>query len=337
MAKITPSRFPGEPGEKEDEGGQMIVRKKYTKSFTVIGNAALQNAGLSWEARGLLAFLYTLPDNWEIHERELLNHTANGRHVTHKALQELIDRGYVNKRQGENIWNNTHFDVDDEPHTPEEWDVITKAFITECIDHTTENDQYFTEKFNTDCANSLAENQHSLSRKSAQPCAENQHIQNTQYKIPKKIQNTKNQNKEPGAPGSSSSSDFSSSDFSLPDSSSLDSRPSRDFITPDSAPPSPPPEQVFPDMMRGTAPAVWEIIRKEWNSHNCRYTCEKIYLNLSRDQQERVRGSMATYTAEQMVGAIRKYFKEREAKPGGYEYKSFYLFVEKGMEFYAET
>jgi hypothetical protein len=46
---------------------------------------------------------------------------------------------------------------------------------------------------------------------------------------------------------------------------------------------------------------------------------------------------MATYTPDQMVKAIHRYFKEREEKPDGYEYRSFYLFVEKGMEFYVEA
>jgi hypothetical protein len=167
--------------EGEATEGNMILRKKHARSFTTIGNAALQDSGLSWEARGLLTYLYTLPDDWKIHERELWNHATNRRHSTHKALQELIDRGYVNKRQGKNIWNDTEFDVDDEPHTPEEWAVLA------C-------------DFSTDCTEPLAENQHSLSRKSAQPLAENQHIQNTQYKIPKKIKNTKGENKNQGTP-----------------------------------------------------------------------------------------------------------------------------------------
>ncbi|MDR3173381.1 MAG: hypothetical protein LBU19_03945 [Treponema sp.] len=90
-------------------------------------------------------------------------------------------------------------------------------------------------------------------------------------------------------------------------------------------------------MVYENAAAVWETIRNAWNGHNCRFTCDKIYLNLSPAQRERVSGSMATYRPGQMVRAIDKYFKEREEKPGGYEYKSFYLFVEKGMEFYAEA
>jgi hypothetical protein len=331
MAKITPSGFPGEPDEYE-AGQIMILRKKRPRSFTVIGNAALQNPDLSWGARGLLAYLYTLPDDWKIHESELLNHTANGRHSTHTALQELIDKGYVNKRQGENIWSDTEFDVDDEPHTPEEWADLIAGFNTDYTNSQVENDQ----NSSTDYTNSLAENQQSLSRKPAQPLAENQHIQSTQYKEPSKknpITITKNQNAD--APESSSP------DFSSPDSSP-------NFITPDSAPSIPLPDflpenapsdqspsaQSFSGMTGSNAPAVWEIIRKEWNSHNCRFTCDKLYLNLSEAQRERVRGSMATYTPDRMVRAIRKYFKERRENPDSYEYKSFYLFVEKGIEFY---
>ncbi|MDR1315372.1 MAG: DUF6291 domain-containing protein [Spirochaetales bacterium] len=115
-----------------------------------------------------------------------------------------------------------------------------------------------------------------------------------------------------------------------------------DFLKSDiSSDPHPPdrlPQQTSPPgLINSDAPAVWEIIRKAWNGHNCRFTCDKIYFNLSCDQRERVRGSMATYTADQMVRAIGKYFEERKAKPDGYEYKSFYLFVEKGMEFYVEA
>jgi hypothetical protein len=115
--------------------------------------------------------------------------------------------------------------------------------------------------------------------------------------------------------------DFSSSAF-------------QDFQTGD-----PPEKQTGPPgtMMYQNAASVWEMIRNAWNSHHCRFTCDKIYLNLSQDQRERVRGSMATYAPEQMVKAIDKYFAERKEKPGGYEYKSFYLFVEKGMEFYVEV
>jgi hypothetical protein len=97
------------------------------------------------------------------------------------------------------------------------------------------------------------------------------------------------------------------------------------------------PKQTSPPVEFSNAASVWEIIRTAWNGHNCRYTADKIYLNLSPAQRERVSGSMATYSPDQMTRAIARYFKEREDNPDGYEYKSFYLFVEKGLEFYVET
>jgi hypothetical protein len=103
-------------------------------------------------------------------------------------------------------------------------------------------------------------------------------------------------------------------------------------------PPDRQPQQTSPPgFVLGEASAVWEKIRGAWNGHNCPFTCDKLFLNLSYDQRDRVRGSMATYTADQMVRAIDRYFEEREKKPEGYEYRSFYLFVEKGMEFYVEA
>jgi hypothetical protein len=128
-------------------------------------------------------------------------------------------------------------------------------------------------------------------------------------------------------------------------SSAVISKSEKTEIAPKSEPPSdpdphPPDRQLQqtspPFPVFGDAASVWEKIRGAWNDHNCRFTCDKIFLNLSYDQRERVRGSMATYTPDQMVRAIDQYFEEREKKPDGYEYKSFYLFVEKGMEFYVE-
>jgi hypothetical protein len=140
-----------------------------------------------------------------------------------------------------------------------------------------------------------------------------------------------------------SDSDFDSDSNTYPDDDDEFERASRGENS--SSSPSDPfpqkesvPKQTSPpEMLYGNAASVWETIRKAWNSHNCRFTADKIYLNLSYAQQERVRGSMATYTPDQMVKAIDRYFEERKAKPGGYEYKSFYLFVEKGLEFYVEV
>jgi hypothetical protein len=111
-----------------------------------------------------------------------------------------------------------------------------------------------------------------------------------------------------------------------------------DFKPENIPPEKPSPKQTSPPsaMGFGNFAAVWDIIRNAWNSHNCRYTADKILPHLSYAQRDRVIGSLATYTPDQMVRAIDKYFAERRVNPNGYEYKSFYLFVEKGIEFYVE-
>jgi hypothetical protein len=335
---------------------RVIIRRKKDRDFTIVGNSIAQDSSLSWKSRGLFLYLYSLPVDWGIHENELLNHSPDGRRATHAAFEELIQAGYIFKAQGENIYSQTYFFVDDEHHSPEEWEPIIKTEISR----------------SPDLYKPLVQNVQSLSRKCTKPLVQNVQIQSTQTKYPKK--ETDKESEEFFFGSSKTSAERNTAVFSEPETPFMGEIAEAAKISPQThetgtgmgaiaknvisyaeAPEAlknaeianpaekvePPPvgakKQATPGYLYENAAAVWEIIRGEWNSHNCRFTCDKIYLNLSRDQQERVRGSMATYTPKQMVGAIRKYFEERKANPKGYEYKSFYLFVEKGIEFYAEV
>jgi hypothetical protein len=42
----------------------MIVKAKHTSEFFQMNNAPVQDPGLSWAARGLLAYLISLPEEW---------------------------------------------------------------------------------------------------------------------------------------------------------------------------------------------------------------------------------------------------------------------------------
>ncbi len=60
---------------------------------------------MSWAARGLLVFLLGKPDHWKVSVAALVNETASsakatGRDAVYSLLQELIDAGYIGKRQG---------------------------------------------------------------------------------------------------------------------------------------------------------------------------------------------------------------------------------------------
>lgn len=77
-----------------------IIRvKKRENPFVMLDKTGLRDVRLSWKAKGLLAYLISLPDDWKIHERELTKHSKDGRDSTRSAMKELIENGYVVRQQ----------------------------------------------------------------------------------------------------------------------------------------------------------------------------------------------------------------------------------------------
>jgi hypothetical protein len=101
----------------------IVKREKHDKEFFQMSNAPVQNSGLSWAAKGLLAYLLSLPETWELHLRDLFTRSADGRRATQAALNELIAEGYVVKEQGGNKRRDTKYTVFE---TPRDGSLCTK-------------------------------------------------------------------------------------------------------------------------------------------------------------------------------------------------------------------
>jgi hypothetical protein len=67
--------------------------------FTIIHNATLRDSRLSWRARGLLAYILSLPDNWTIASGHLEQQAAEGREAVRSALRELETYGYLTRHR----------------------------------------------------------------------------------------------------------------------------------------------------------------------------------------------------------------------------------------------
>jgi hypothetical protein len=93
----------------------VIVKDKHRSEFFQMNNAPVQDPGLSWAARGLLAYFLSLPETWEVHLRDLFTRSADGRRPTQAAMNELIAAGYVVKEQGENKRRDTKYTVFENP------------------------------------------------------------------------------------------------------------------------------------------------------------------------------------------------------------------------------
>lgn len=86
--------------------------KKYDNKFTIISNNAVQDNRLSWKARGIFTYLWSMPDDWNFYETEVAKHATDGRDSLRSGLAELKKYGYLksererlsNGRLGSSIW-----------------------------------------------------------------------------------------------------------------------------------------------------------------------------------------------------------------------------------------
>jgi hypothetical protein len=82
------------PGESLNP--ETVIRiKKHEHGFLMVSNATVQDARLSWEARGLLVYLLSLPADWKIRVSHLQKQGGAGRDVLRRMLRELQEFGYA--------------------------------------------------------------------------------------------------------------------------------------------------------------------------------------------------------------------------------------------------
>ena len=74
-----------------------IFKSKTDIPYTIIANQVLKDKDLSLQAKGLFAYLQSLPPDWVINKNELVRNHTNGKHATTAAFKELEDKGLVFK------------------------------------------------------------------------------------------------------------------------------------------------------------------------------------------------------------------------------------------------
>lgn len=77
----------------------MIIRVAKRDSYTVMSNHALRNAALSFKARGILATLLSMPDDWQVYVQDLENRATDGRTAISSGIKELENEGYIRREQ----------------------------------------------------------------------------------------------------------------------------------------------------------------------------------------------------------------------------------------------
>jgi hypothetical protein len=67
--------------------------------YSIIRNETLQDETITWEARGVLAYLLSKPDDWTIRIQDLVNKSPSGRTVVKRILKELETAGYIHRER----------------------------------------------------------------------------------------------------------------------------------------------------------------------------------------------------------------------------------------------
>lgn len=75
-----------------------FIRVEKTKNYTVIHNQFLKRKDLSWKAKGILAYILSLPDDWNINLKEIMKHATEGERAFRSGWEELTKLGYVKRK-----------------------------------------------------------------------------------------------------------------------------------------------------------------------------------------------------------------------------------------------
>ena len=117
----------------------MIIRAERKEKFTVVSNIALEDTRLSFRAKGILVFILSKPDRWQVSERHLAEQGPDGRSAVASALTELEEAGYLRRTRsrqpdGTFAWESMIFDEPQPANEPEPAEEAQPAPTAE-VDH----------------------------------------------------------------------------------------------------------------------------------------------------------------------------------------------------------
>jgi DNA-binding MarR family transcriptional regulator len=76
-----------------------IIRVKKDGHFFVVSNEPFNDERLSWEASGVLGYLLSKPDTWELRTEDLIKQRKAGKQVITRIINELKKAGYIRRYQ----------------------------------------------------------------------------------------------------------------------------------------------------------------------------------------------------------------------------------------------
>lgn len=79
------------------------LRKNNKVNFTIVPNRIIADERLTWKARGIFNYLYSMNDDWQFYETELAKHSMkDGRDSFRSGIAELEKYGYLKRNRVRN-------------------------------------------------------------------------------------------------------------------------------------------------------------------------------------------------------------------------------------------
>ncbi|WHY76094.1 DnaD domain protein [Neobacillus sp. WH10] len=79
-----------------------IFRIQKISNYVVMNKTSLQDKKLSWKAKGLHAYMLSMPNDWKFYDIELEKHAKDGKDALKTALKELKLNGYMKRERRRN-------------------------------------------------------------------------------------------------------------------------------------------------------------------------------------------------------------------------------------------
>lgn len=95
-----------------------IVRVRKTENFSIISNQPINDSELPWECRGVLIYLLSKPDSWEVNVNHLIKQGPGGRDRMYRILGDLEECGYItrtNERTDDGTYQRVVYTVREQP------------------------------------------------------------------------------------------------------------------------------------------------------------------------------------------------------------------------------
>lgn len=77
----------------------MSIIKRAKSNFGIVPRQAMEDSNMSLKAKGLLAYLLCMPQDWQIYVTQLASVHKESKNTIAKIMNELIDFGYVVRQQ----------------------------------------------------------------------------------------------------------------------------------------------------------------------------------------------------------------------------------------------